>query len=397
MDIGARQEHEGSSWTPRLHPLDSLHAFRDSLYRCFDRRADALFELTDAILTTGSVPSPVHLSLAAVHRRGWGSLYAALSKERIDEGRLRSLLSRHPLGDESLGDPPIYAVDVSVWSRCDAEASPGRGYYYHPSRHSAGQPIVAGWAYRIVAELGFERDSWVAPVDARRVKPAEDTDEAGAEQIRALMGQLPEPETVPIFVFDAGYDLVKLQRTLEGCPARILVRLHSNRVFYAEPEFSFSRPMGRPRRHGEKFDLKDPSTWPEPSAEHRCDSDVYGSVRVRCWAGLHPKTRRIGERYGCERAPIVRGCVVLVEVGKLPRQTRKPKKLWLLWSGQSEADLDLLWLCYCRGFDLEHTIRILKQTLGWTTPRVRHPEQADRWTWLVLVAYAQLRLERPGR
>jgi hypothetical protein len=54
------------------HPLDSLRAFRGSLYRCFDRRADALFELTDAILTAGSVPSPVHLSLAAVHRRGWG-------------------------------------------------------------------------------------------------------------------------------------------------------------------------------------------------------------------------------------------------------------------------------------------------------------------------------------
>src|SRR5215218_9511264 len=97
---------------------------------------------------------------------------------------------------------------------------------------------------------------------------------------------------------------------------------------------------------------------------------------------MHPKTRRIGERYGCERAPIVRGCVVLVEAGKLPRQTRKPKKLWLWWSGQSEADLDLLWRSYWRRFDLEHTIRFLKQTLGWTTPRVRHPEQADRWTWL---------------
>jgi hypothetical protein len=184
------------------HPLDFLHAFRDSLYRCFDRRADALFELTDAILTAGFVPSPVHLSLATVHRRGWGSFYAALSNGRIDEGRLRSLLSGHPLGDGSLGDPPIYAVDVWVWSRSDAEASPGRGYYY-PLRHSAGQPIVAGWAYQILAELGFERDSWVAPVDARRVRPAEDTDEAAAEQMRALMGQLPEPETVPIFVFDA--------------------------------------------------------------------------------------------------------------------------------------------------------------------------------------------------
>jgi hypothetical protein len=367
---------------------------RLSLYRCFERRADALFELTDAILSAGSVPSPVHLSLAAVHRRGWGSLYAALSKGRIDEESLRGLLSRHPLGDGSPDDPPIYAVDVSVWSRCDAEASPGRGYYYHPSRHSAGQPIVAGWAYQIVAELGFERDSWVAPVDARRVRLAEDTDEAATEQIRALMGRLPEPGAVPIFVFDAGYDPVKLQRGLEGCPARILVRLHSNRVFYAEPEPSFPRPVGRPPRHGSKFDLKDPATWPEPSAEHRCETDVYGSVRLRCWAGLHPKTRRIGERYGCERAPVVRGTVVLVEVDKLPRQTRKPKKLWLWWHGEGEPDLDLLWRAYVRRFDLEHTIRFLKQTLGWTTPRVRHPEQADRWTWLVLLAYAQLGLAR---
>jgi hypothetical protein len=43
---------------------------------------------------------------------------------------------------------------------------------------------------------------------------------------------------------------------------------------------------------------------------------------------------------------------------------------------------------------IEHTLRFCKQALGWVTPRVRHPEQADRWTWLVLAAYAQLRLAR---
>jgi hypothetical protein len=43
---------------------------------------------------------------------------------------------------------------------------------------------------------------------------------------------------------------------------------------------------------------------------------------------------------------------------------------------------------------IEHTVRFCKQTLGWTTPRPRHPEQADRWTWLVLACYAQLRLAR---
>jgi DDE superfamily endonuclease len=153
----------------------SLCAFRDSFYRCLDRRADALFELTDAILTAGSVPSPPHLSLAAVHRRGWGSLYAALSMGRANEAGLQDLLCRHPLEGGELGSPPIYAVDVSVWPRCDAETSPERGYYYHPSRHSAGQPIVAGWAYQLVAQLGFERDSWVAPVDARRVRPTNKT------------------------------------------------------------------------------------------------------------------------------------------------------------------------------------------------------------------------------
>jgi hypothetical protein len=43
---------------------------------------------------------------------------------------------------------------------------------------------------------------------------------------------------------------------------------------------------------------------------------------------------------------------------------------------------------------IEHTVRFCKQTLGWTTPRPRHPEQADRWTWLVLAGYTQLRLAR---
>ena len=123
--------------------LASLRAFRSSLYRCFEHRADALFELTDALLTAGPVPSPPHLSLQAIHRRGWGSLYAALSMGRTHKAGLQNLFSRDPLVGAESGCPPIYAVDVSVWPRCDAEASPGRGYYYHPSRHSAGQPIVA--------------------------------------------------------------------------------------------------------------------------------------------------------------------------------------------------------------------------------------------------------------
>ena len=136
-----------------------------------------------------------------MHRRGWGSLYAALSEGRIDEGALRKLVARHPLAEERT---PVYAVDVNVWPRCDAESSPERGYYYHPSRHSSGQPIVAGWAYQWVAQLSFARDSWVVLMDLRRVRPSENINEIAAEQVKGVLRRSPERDGGPLFVFDAG-------------------------------------------------------------------------------------------------------------------------------------------------------------------------------------------------
>ena len=56
--------------------------------------------------------------------------------------------------------------------------------------------------------------------------------------------------------------------------------------------------------------------------------------------------------------------------------------------------MDRWWQSYPRRFDLEHTFRLIKQTLGWNRPRIRTPQAADRWTWLIIVAYTQLRLAR---
>lgn len=209
-----------------MEPPDALRAFRRSLYDCLHRRGDALFELADAILAAaGAAPSPAHLSLQRSHRRGWGSLYAALDRGRIDAESLRKVLARHPLlsGEED-EEVPVYAVDASVWDRCDAECSPERSYYYHPSRHSAGQPIVAGWSYQFIAQLGFVRESWTAPVDVRRVRPAQDANVVAAEQVRSLVRRSLPPrrrDAAPLFVFDAGYDPVKVQsRDLRDVRAR---------------------------------------------------------------------------------------------------------------------------------------------------------------------------------
>jgi hypothetical protein len=317
--------------------LDSFRAFGNSLYNCLHRRADALFELTDALLTAESVPSPVHLSLQPSHRCGWGSLCNALSRGRIDAQALRRLLARHPLAGS---EAPVFAVDVSVWDRCDAESSPERGFYYHPSRHSAGQPIVAGWASQLIAQLNFVRESWTAPGDVRRVRPAQDAKEVAAEQVKAFLRLSPEEDeegVAPLFVFDAGYDPVKVQQGLEGTPCQIVVRLRAGRRFYTDP--SLAGPpayTGRPRRHGPKMKCTDPSTWPKPSTEYICEDSGYGTVRVRasrglCLANLHPKVRAHEGRGSRGLLRIVVGTLVLVEVERLlhGERRRKPKKLWL--------------------------------------------------------------------
>jgi hypothetical protein len=128
-------------------------------------------------------------------------------------------------------------------------------------------------------------------VNFARIHPARDANEVTAEQVEAFLGRsLAEKGLAPVFDFDAGYEPVKLQQgpAESKCPYQILLR--AKRSFYGDA--SLSEPpgnMGRPRRHGPKIKCSDPSTWPEPSADYACEDDGYGAVRVRAWAGLHPK------------------------------------------------------------------------------------------------------------
>lgn len=369
-----------------------LIAFREEFHGCLTGWGDALFELTDAVLCSpapvGSVPS---LSLEPVFRRSHGSVYKALARGRLDDQRLRQLL----VAARPAEWPPVFAVDASTWDRCDAETSPERGFYYSASKHSAGQPIVAGWSYQWITQLDWAPDSWTAPLDAMRIAPSADATTATIEQVRRLVGLLGDDGDVPMFVFDAGYDPIALGAGLADTRAQVLVRISSGRVFHPDPAPRPAGTIGRPRRHGARFALSDPDTWPEPDAELVTRDARYGNVHVQAWHGLHPKLHGRGRWAGGDAPPIVRGTVIRVEVEHLPKPTaRAVKTLWLWWSGPGQPDLDLARRAYLRRFDIEHTYRFAKSTLGWTTPALRTPDQADRWTWLVVVAYTQLRIAR---
>ena len=86
---------------------------------------------------------------------------------------------------------------------------------------------------------------------------------------------------MPWFVFDGGYDSAQLSLDLAGVPVAVLVRLRSDRCFYADPPPRPPGSTGRPRRHGAKFNCADPTTWPVPTATLGCQDDQDGTVTVK--------------------------------------------------------------------------------------------------------------------
>ncbi len=120
-----------------------------------------------------------------------------------------------------------------------------------------------------------------------------------------------------------------------------------------------------------------------------------GAPTARAWDRLHPRlTRRSAWSTHEEPLPIITGTVIRLEVDHLP-SGGEAKPVWLWWSGvdSTDGDVDRCWQASLRRFDLEHTFRLFKQTLGWTTPKLRELEAADRWTWLILACHTQLRLD----
>jgi DDE superfamily endonuclease len=370
---------------------DELRRFRNELHDCFSARADALFELVDGLCCPVAVGGVAHVTLAVGCRRGHGSAYAALAHGRVDVEMLRDVLVAFRPSEWV----PDFAVDASTWVRSDAECSPERGFYYHPSRHSAGQPIVAGWSFLWIAGLHPAPDSWTAPVDVCRPAVADNVNTVAVARIAALLRRLPPRPVAALFAFDAGFDPVQLSVGLAPMPAQVVVRIRDDRKFFTRPAPPTPGRGGRPRRHGARFSCADPGTWPTPDAVHHCDDARYGRVHVQAWHRLHPHQRTYREPAGA--MSIVEATIVRVQVSRLPgRRDRAPKTLWLWWTGPDPAglDLDRVWRAYIRRFDLEHTFRFAKSVLGWTTPKLRTPAQAERWTWLIIAALTQLRLAR---
>ena len=436
----------------------TLREFRSKLYACLTSRADALFELADAVLCADhAVTSLVQLCLEPEFTRGHGALYDALSAGRIDDEKLFSLLASelpqamdgpaarewiaehdvidHVLLEQALaGLPPDdaaqvqdactrwsrlrFAVDATAYPRPDAWCSPGREHVHNGGCHCRGSSRTApGWEYQFTAAIGHLRTAWAALTDVARTVPATRTAQT-ITQVKNVLRRLRAAghgaKAAPLFVFDAGYSAAALTDGLLGYPVHVLVRLAIGSVFYAEP-VTWNGKHGRPARRGPAVHCLESAAFtpdtgnrprgrnkplppnPEPDEELTLpDTPLYGTVRAEAWHRVHPLIH--GDRgwfAGREELPVLPGTLIHVTVERLPDGRDPHRAMWLWHAGPGPLSLDELWRAYLARFDIEHAFKLLKGTLGLTAAKVRTPEQADRWVLLLMAAHAQLLLARP--
>lgn len=292
-----------------------LSRFRVEFDECLYARADALFELTDAVLCAdGPVSSLVELSLALKHRRGHGALYAAVDRGWPEPTRLRRTLAGLPLPTAADGRV-VPAVDVSNWLRPDAPTSDDRLFCHVYGRGDRKtDQFVPGWPYSFVAALESGRTSWVALLDAVRLGSADDATLLTAAQLRGVVERLMQaghwrpgdPEI--LIVMDAGCDVTRLSHALADLPVVLVGHLRSDRVMLRDPGTArFGPKGGRPRRHDGVLTFPKPDSRHQPDVTTATDTTRYGNAEA---PGLgpdapqtHPPRPLAGPRQGGTARP----------------------------------------------------------------------------------------------
>ena len=366
--------------------FNKLIEFRQRVYeQIFTVRQDAQFELLDALLIKGRVPSFPWLSTAGCFRREWPSLYDAIEEGRQDVAGLEQFL----VGQVPATGLQYWSLDGSAWARMQARTLPERQYVYAPGRGFKGKPVVPGYGYSFLDWVPQAGESWSLSVSAERVKPESSDLLVGAAQVKRLCEARQElSDLLDIVAGDCKYSRPEYLREVQGSSCGIVARLAKNRVLYGRPEPKSAGKRGRPRVHGERFAFKEPETWGQPVEEDEFEHPKWGTVKLYRWTNLHGRS-----------AADVEFDVIQAQV-HLERD-KPPAPLWLLWLPPETipptvtVDVKTIWGSYDYRWPIEPGNRFRKQTLNWTLPQFQSPEEGDRWTILVTLAFWQLYLARP--
>jgi DDE superfamily endonuclease len=360
-----------------------LEVYRHNLYHeCFTRAADALFELADALLTDGAAGSLIELSEAACFRRGWPSLYAALSDGQIDRTALIRVFTEM-LPQRLVGTRLVLGLDTSSILRPEAHTSKDRTLVYRSNLPADATPVGPGWSFSALVVVPDPVSSWTYILDHRRVPSTETATTIGVAQLQAVLPKLPAGGQRPVLLLDRRYSNAPWVTASATLPTDQLIRARADQVLY-RPAPAPTGKRGAPRKDGARFQGSELTTHGPPDADWSGVDAKAQTVQVSCWTGLHLRKARA----------VALTAVRIIRSGAHGSK-RDPREAWFWWLGGRLPPLEELAGLYPRRFGQEHGYRFDKQDLLWAAPRVRTPEQMERWTDVVAIVHNALVLARP--
>jgi hypothetical protein len=359
--------------------LNTLQQFRQEVYDCFGRAKDSLFNTLDALLTEDRARSFPELSLSPLFERRWPSLYEGLQDGKIDQKRLQAVFARF-LPRSYVQELVWVGIDVSGIPRPRARTSADRSALYVHNLPECKKPITFGWQFSTAVVLPPTPSSWTYVLDQQRVSTHTTAAQVAFAQLQHLVPLLPANT---VAVLDRGYNSTWLWCQCSGLPIKgTLVRLKGNRCFY-RPAPPATGKAGAPRKDGDKWQPENPATHSNPDGTWQGQDACGRPIQLSWWQQMHVSDARWLE-------------VTVIEVVRpqASNSERDPRVSWFVWIGDQQADLVPIALDYGRRFSQEHGYRFAKQSLLWDEPRVRTPEQFERWSHLVAIAHNHLVLAR---
>jgi hypothetical protein len=363
--------------------LNTLNEFRHAVAGCFKRAGDALFNTVDALSSETAAHSFPELSLSPLFQRRWPSLYEAFEDGQIDAEQLRQVFVQFaPLPGP--GEYVFLGVDTSNLYRREAETSADRTLVPIPNLPECDHAVCPGWVISSVVLLPQDAGQGTFVLDTRRVASAGLATEVAASQLLAVVDLLVQRGLRPVIIGDRWYACAPFLVRMAEVAASCLLRVKCNRVFYRPAPPRQPGQRGRSRKDGARFQCSDESTHGEPDASWEGTDQGGRRVEVHCWTQLHLRTARW-----------VQVSVIQVIRHGASERPRDPKISWFVWKGDEAAPLAQISPTYRLRYSQEHGYRLDKQVLLWDEPRLRTPEQTERWTQIVSCAHNQLVLARP--
>lgn len=361
--------------------FNTLDEVRQQMYRCFERGRDALFNLSDALLSESHARSLPELSLSVFFERRWPSVYEALQDGRINVERLRAVFVQALLADTPTDELIWLGIDSSGMQRLEAESLRDRGMIYVPNMPHASKPVSVGYQFSTLMLLPEQPSSWVGILEQRRIGTDQTALAVGIEQLRAVLPHL--CGRAVILLADRWYASASFVGACHELGCSALIRLKRNRKLYRVAPPRKEHQRGAPCKHGPLFQGTRPETYGSADAEWEGVDEHGKRVVVTCWKGLHFR-----------EAPQTPVSVIRVLREAARDSKRDPRESWFVWTGPQDILLEQVRACYRKRFSQEHGYRYLKQDLLWTQAHLRTPEQVERWSWIVACACNQLLLSK---